>query len=273
VSDVDRHEEIESLLGAYALDAVDPEERALVEEHVEGCPRCRAELDAFLEVAAALGNSVDPVPHELWDRIAGQLDLSSPGDATLLEIRAKARLQAADGTGAPVAAVASLAEASAARWRRVAAVALTAVAAVALALVSLGLSNADGKVDRLQAIVAGHGTGVAAQAALANPQSRLVQLRGTGGAELATVVLSPGGTGYVLASHLQALPASETYQLWATINSRPISLGLLGAEPARDAAFSMASSTAASALLVTVEPAAGVARPSGAPVAVGAVNA
>jgi hypothetical protein len=272
VSDVDRHEEIESLLGAYALDAVSPEERVLVEEHVEGCPRCRAELDAFLEVAAALGNSVDPVPHELWDRIAGQLDLSSPGDATLLEIRAKARLQAADD-GAAGARVTSLAQARAARWRRAAAVALTAVAAVTLALVSLGLSNADGKVDRLQAIVAGRGAGAAAQAALANPQSRLVQLRGTGGAELATVVLSPGGTGYVLASHLQALPESQTYQLWATINSRPISLGLLGAEPARDAAFSMASSTVPSALLVTVEPAAGVARPSGSPIAFGAVSA
>jgi hypothetical protein len=271
MSDVDRHDEIESLLGAYALDAVSPEERVLVEEHVEGCPRCRAELDAFMEVAAALGNSVDPVPHELWDRIAGQLDLASPGDATLLEIRAKARRQVADGDGGG-AGVTSLARARAARWRRAAAVVLTAVAAVTLALVSLGLSNADGKVDRLQAIVATRGAGAAAQAALANPQSRLVQLRGTGGAELATVVLSPGGTGYVLASHLRALSDTQTYQLWATINSRPISLGLLGSEPARDAAFSMASSTAASTLLVTVEPAAGVAQPTGSPVAVGAVS-
>jgi hypothetical protein len=272
MNDVDRHEEIESLLGAYALDAVSPEERVLVEEHAVGCPRCRAELDAFLEVAAALGNSVDPVPHELWDRIAGQLDLSSPGDATLLEIRAKARQQVADGD-AGGAGVTSLTRARAARWRRAAAVVLTAAAAVTLALISLGLSNADGKVDRLQAIVATHGAAAAAGAALANPQSRLVQLRGTGGAELATVVLSPGGTGYLLASHLRALPDTQTYQLWAMIDYRPISLGLLGAQPARDASFSMASSTSASALLVTVEPASGVSQPSGSPIAVGAVSA
>ena len=151
--------------------------------------------------------------------------------------------------------------------------ALTAVAAVTIALVSLGLSNADGNVDRLQAIVATHGAGAAAQAALANPQSRLVQLRGTGGAELATVVLSPGGTGYLLASHLRTLPATQTYQLWAMIDYRAVSLGLLGAAPARDAAFSVASSMPASALLVTVEPAAGVAQPTGSPVAVGAVSA
>jgi hypothetical protein len=272
MNDVDRHQEIESLLGAYALDAVTPDERVLVEEHVVGCPRCRAELDAFMEVAAALGNSVDPVPYELWDRIAGQLDLSSPGDATLLEIRAKVRRQVTDGaTGG--AAVTSLAWARAARWRRAAALVLTAAAAVTLALVSLGLSNADGKVDHLQAIVATHGAGAAAQAALANPQSRLVSLRDTGGAELATVVLSPGGTGYVLTSHLRALPDTQTYQLWAMIDYRPVSLGLLGAEPARDAAFSVASSMPVSALLVTVEPAAGVAQPTGSPIAVGAVSA
>jgi hypothetical protein len=271
MSEDERHQEVESLLGAYALDAVTPDERALVEEHVEGCPRCRAELDAFMEVAAALGNSVDPVPDELWDRIAGHLDLAAPGDATLLEIRAKARKQIADADARRVG-LGSLARARAARWRRTAMVAVTAAAAVALAVVSLGLSNADGKVGQLQAIAAAHGAGAAALAALADPQSRLVQLRGPGGAELATVVLSPSGTGFLLASHLSALPGTKTYQLWAKINSLPISLGLLGTRPARDAAFSLAGSAPASSLVVTVEPAGGVARPTASPIAVGTIS-
>jgi hypothetical protein len=271
MNDNERHEEIESLLGAYALDAVAPEERALVEEHVESCPRCRAELDAFMEVAAALGNSVDPVPEELWDRIAGQLDLSAPGDATLIEIRAKARQHIADG-GDPRITTGPLVAARTARWRRSAMVAVAAAAAVALAIVSLGLSNADGKVNQLQAIAAAHGAGAAALAALANPQSQLVQLRGSGGAELATVVLSPSGTGFVLASHLSTLPSTKTYQLWAKINARPISLGLLGTQPARDAAFSIARSAAASTLMMTVEPAGGVARPTGPAIAVGTIS-
>jgi anti-sigma-K factor RskA len=269
--DNERHEEIESLLGAYALDAVAPEERALVEQHVEGCPRCRAELDAFMEVAAALGNSVDPVPDELWDRIAGQLDLSAPGDATLIEIRAKARQQIADGRTRPRTTGTS-ARTRAALWRRSAMAAVAAAAAVALAIVSLGLSNANSKVDQLQAIAAAHGAAAAAQAALANPQSQLVQLRGSGGAKLATIVLSPSGTGFVLASHLSTLPSSQTYQLWARINSRAISLGLLGRQPARDAAFSIARSASASTLMMTVEPAGGVTRPTGSAIAVGTIS-
>jgi anti-sigma-K factor RskA len=273
MSDSERHAEIESLLGAYALDAVSADERLAVEEHVVGCPRCRAELDAFMEVAAALGNSVDPVPHELWDRIAGHLDLAAPGEATLLEIRAKARQQLAEADALGVGPGVSWAAARAARWRRAAVAVVTAAAAVALAVVSLGLSNADGKVGQLQALAVTRGAAAAAQAALADPQSRLVQLRGGGGAELATVVLSPGGTGYLLASHLSALPGTETYQLWAKINSRPISLGLLGTRPARDAAFTLAGSAAASTLVVTVEPAGGVAQPTGPPVAVGTVSA
>ena len=272
MNDNERHAEVESLLGAYALDAVTPDERMWVEEHVEACPRCRAELDAFLEVAAALGNSVDPVPDELWDRIAGQLDLSSPGDATLLKIRARARQQISDGT-IERPSVLPLDRARATRWRRSAVAAVTAAAAVALAVVSLGLSNADGKVNQLQALATMRGAGAAAQAALADPESRLVQLRGASGTELATAVVSPSGTGYLLASHLSKLPATETYQLWATINSRPISLGLLGSRPARDAAFNVSGSSSTSALLVTVEPAGGVARPTRPPIAVGAVSA
>ncbi|HXQ18066.1 MAG TPA: anti-sigma factor [Acidimicrobiales bacterium] len=268
MSDDTVHDEVESLLGAYALDAVDDDERALVESHLEGCPRCRAEVDAFMEVAAALGNSIDPVPPELWARIGGRLDLSAPGDATLLEIRAKARQQIAGFAPRRVGAGAT---AVAARWQRRAMVAAAAAAAVALALVSLSLSNANSRVDQLQALAAARGAGAAAQAALADPAHRLVELRGPGGAQLATVVVSPTGTGYLLASHFAPLPGTQTYQLWARIDSRPISLGLLGPRPARDAAFTVG--TAASALLVTVEPAGGTVRPSGSPVAVGPVTA
>lgn len=262
------HDEVESLLGAYALDAVDDRERELVESHLERCPRCRAEVDAFMEVAAALGNSIDPVPAELWARIAGRLDLSAPGDATLLEIRARARQQIAGFAPRRVGAGAT---AVPARWQRRALVGLAAAAAVALALVSLSLSNANSKVEQLQALAASRGAGAAAEAALADPAHRLVELRGAGGAQLATVVVSPTGTGYLLASHLAPLAATKTYQLWARIDSRPISLGLLGPRPARDAAFRVG--TAATALLVTVEPAGGTARPSGSAVALGPVNA
>ena len=36
-------------------------------------PRCRAELDGLREVAAAIGNTVEPLPEGLWSNIASRL--------------------------------------------------------------------------------------------------------------------------------------------------------------------------------------------------------
>ena len=42
-------------------------------QHLETCPRCRAELDSLRDVAAAMGNSVEPLPEGLWSQIAVRL--------------------------------------------------------------------------------------------------------------------------------------------------------------------------------------------------------
>ncbi|MHB1533433.1 MAG: anti-sigma factor family protein [Acidimicrobiales bacterium] len=39
------HGDIQELLGAYCLDAVDERERATVEAHLKVCESCRSELD------------------------------------------------------------------------------------------------------------------------------------------------------------------------------------------------------------------------------------
>ena len=57
----------------FALDALDDDEHEMIEAHLAECPRCRAELDAHREVAAALGNSVEPLPEGLWSSIASAL--------------------------------------------------------------------------------------------------------------------------------------------------------------------------------------------------------
>ena len=68
-----RHEEASELLAVFALDAVDEAEHEQIEAHLAECPRCQAELDAHRQVAAALGNSVEPLPEGLWSSIAGAL--------------------------------------------------------------------------------------------------------------------------------------------------------------------------------------------------------
>ena len=61
------------LLAAYAIDAVENDDRIRVEHHVTHCPRCQAELDGYRDVATAIGNSVEGSPTALWACISRRL--------------------------------------------------------------------------------------------------------------------------------------------------------------------------------------------------------
>ncbi|HET7035139.1 MAG TPA: anti-sigma factor [Thermomicrobiaceae bacterium] len=79
------HDEVQSLLGAYALDALPETERARVAEHLPGCAACRAELAELTGAVDALALTVaerDPSP-ELRERLrlaaVASLDGAAPG--------------------------------------------------------------------------------------------------------------------------------------------------------------------------------------------------
>ena len=142
------HEEASELLGAYALDAVDGDECTELEEHLETCPRCRAELDGLREVAAAMGNSVEPLPEGLWSQHR-QPAARAPGGRG-------AAPDAASST--PAGRSPFRAPADGRRRRRrtvVTTVGAVAVAAAAVAVVlGIGLVRADNKVSNLQSAAA-----------------------------------------------------------------------------------------------------------------------
>jgi anti-sigma factor RsiW len=48
------HQRMRESLALFALDKLDAGERPALRDHVAACPRCRAELDDFREVAALL---------------------------------------------------------------------------------------------------------------------------------------------------------------------------------------------------------------------------
>jgi len=72
------HHDLQELLGAFALDAVDDDERDVIEAHLAGCPRCRAEVAGHRETAALLAHTGDRAPDGVWDRIAEALDEAPP---------------------------------------------------------------------------------------------------------------------------------------------------------------------------------------------------
>ncbi|MGD0748819.1 MAG: anti-sigma factor [Acidimicrobiales bacterium] len=253
------HDEAGELLGAYALDAVDGEELTEVEAHLATCPRCRAELDTLREVAAAMGNSVEPLPEGLWSSIASRLperddDAEAPPMPRLASERRSPFRPPAGRT----------------RRRRnvVAVLGAAAVAAAAVAVVlGIGLVRADDKVSGLQAAA---GQTSAVHAALGAPGHTLVDLDTPSHVQLARFVVLPDGRGYLVSSSAPTLSADQTYQLWGIVGKEPISLGLLGDSP-RQAAFTMAGATRPSQLSITAEPSGGSVSPTGPILATGTV--
>lgn len=244
------HEEIAELLGAYALDAVDPDEAVQVLAHVSECPRCAAELAQHYEVAALLANAGSDASVELWDKIAARLD--PPGDPPPAARVLDAAL--ADALPRRVSQ----------RHRRVrwsATAGIGAIAAAAIALLALQVGHLDNRLDQT-------GVSSAVQAALNNPQARTVALRSTTHPDvtLADVVVLPSGSGYVIHNKLHPLSSDQTYQLWGVEKGKAISLGLLGSHPAV-VPFSQGNGKSITAYAVTAERAGGVVAPTHSPVA------
>ena len=65
------NEDLHELTAAYALDALDADERSAYERHLSGCDRCRADLRALGETVGPLALAAEgpAPPQELRDRI------------------------------------------------------------------------------------------------------------------------------------------------------------------------------------------------------------
>jgi anti-sigma factor RsiW len=260
------HDEMSELLAAFALDAVDGPEHDEIEEHLLTCPRCRAELDAFRDVAAAMGNSVEPLPEGLWASISSRLPERSEGDAPPPMPRlVRDVLQDGDVQSAPERPIRHIGSARG----RVAMAASVAVAAAAVAAVlGIGLVRADNHVNKLTNAI-GDNDPTAVVTALETPGHKVVNMVNSSHQKVAQFVVVPDGRGYLVSSKLESLSSAHTYQLWGIIDGQPISLGLLGQLPAQ-ATFTTGSATP-SQLSITEEPAGGSVVPTNPIVASGIV--
>lgn len=64
------HDRIRGLLGAYALGALDDDERVAVDRHLELCSECRAEVAQLREAAASIVEPEEPAPADVWERVS-----------------------------------------------------------------------------------------------------------------------------------------------------------------------------------------------------------
>lgn len=240
------HAELQELLGAYAVDAVDADEAALVEAHLRECPRCRAEVAEHREAAALLAHSGTTAPEAVWERIASSLGGAAPPVDAPRVVPFRRR-------GIPVRLAAGVA----------------AAAVLVTAVLGAQVVRQDHRIDRLAAISDRRGLEQAAAAAAVTPGARTVRLRSDDGGHVADAVVLPDGHGYLVEARLPGLRTDETYQLWGVLGARTISLGVLGDDPA---VTSFKAAGPLTALAITIERTGGAVAPTTTPIVQGFVS-
>ncbi len=281
-----KHEEASELLGAYALDAVEPGEAEAVDAHLATCPRCRDELRTHREVVGLLAYAGQEAPEGLWDRVVA--GIHDPADeAPSFEVPRSMRLIRPElpsvSPAEPDVAVApgsqrvtSRSSPALRRWGRLYrfSTLVAAAAVVVVALLGVEVLRLQHRTDHLSGQVTAMAQGptmATVRQALSVPGAQRVALQPVAGgpARLQAVIL-PGGQGYLYDSTLAPLTAARTYQLWGVVGDQRISYGVLGSSPERVVPF--VASAGVKALAVTAEVAGGVVTSTQEPLAVGLVS-
>jgi anti-sigma-K factor RskA len=252
-------------LAIYALDALDPDERAAIEEHLAACPTCRAELEEHRTTLARLVTPAEEPPPSVWAGIAQQLPQLGGDHATVRSPLPDADDPAADRGADRGADVVPLHAPRHARRRRsvspggwlAAAAALVVVLGLGAVLVARSGDDSPSSVADLAA------------AAADAPGAVVIPLEDDDGNEVARVVLAAddSATDFVLLDNLAQLPATASYQLWETGSVAPVSLGVLGDGSVK--ASAIAAPADVTSLALSQEPRNGVPQPTGPIVATG----
>jgi hypothetical protein len=245
---MNEQQRLDELLGAFALNAIDDDERAQVDAYLERSPRAAAEVSEHLYVAAALAGSVSEIPAPSFDRISAAIDaLELAAQRTTKPVIAPttspsiAPLTAAD-TSSTAGATGTVIPM---RRRRPVATWFTAVAAAA-AIGALGFQNLQigrdlktSKVDlaaetkaktdlssKLAASQAEASNALSVQRVMTSPGARIAPLT-RGSQPIGRVLLDSNGRGFLELNAGETLAAGQAYQLWGVQDKKVISLGVM----------------------------------------------
>jgi anti-sigma factor RsiW len=234
MSDQDRH----ALTGAYAANALTPEEERDFEQHLSACPACSQEVAELRATASRLAAAVAaPPPPALRGRV-------------LTEVRGVRQRSPLPGG---VASSRTRAE----RWRPVLAAAaglLLVASATATAVHEHRVADdAERRAARIAAMVA-------------DPDGRTVLAPSASGGS--GTVVTADGAALVLTRELPQLPEHQTYQLWVVAGRTPRPAGLLGRGGGDVVERYLPSVPKGASVAVTVEPRGGSRAPTTDPVLV-----
>jgi anti-sigma factor RsiW len=221
--------------GAYAADALPPEERAEVEQHLAVCPACAHEVAEMRAALTRLADAVaEPPPPALRARVLGEV--------------ARTRQQP------PV--VVALGRRGSGRWWTGAPLQLTAAALLVVAVVmSVLFVQRQHELNQQRQVVA-------EIASVLNDPNHVVRTADLNSGGRGTAVVADGEAVF-LASDLPSVASDRTYQLWVVSPGHTRSAGLLGRGSSAQVLVPRVGP--GDAFAVTVEPGAGSPQPTTAP--------
>ncbi|MEN9645360.1 MAG: hypothetical protein RL238_2029 [Actinomycetota bacterium] len=222
MSDIDVHH----LAAAYALDALDPRERAAFEAHYEGCDVCRTDVLEFRETMAQVAGSLStPPPMSLKDRVMADVAVTR---------------QLSPALAAPVPAPERRQGPS---WMLLAAAAAVVIALLVGVVAFNGGSDDDPFNDELAAV-------------LEQTDSRMIELANQDGADgMFKVAWSPSmGKAVLMGEDLPVAPDGKAYELWLISGDQSMAMYIL--DPAADGQVHRTLPTPAepTAWAITMEP-------------------
>jgi anti-sigma-K factor RskA len=228
---VDVHE----LTAAYALDALDPDERDAYEAHLARCERCREELAGLGATAAALGFGVESPapPPALRDRI---LAAAGAERENVVPLRASRP------------------------WPLRVAAAAAAVAACAAVGLGIWAATLEHSLDSERSARAAEAH---AMAIYADPASTRTAVRGASG----TLAVDSTGRGVLVVRRMPSAPTDKTYEAWVIVPGRkPVAAGLFRGGGSMTVVPLAQNVPKGSVVAATVERAGGVDAPSTSPI-------
>lgn len=228
------HLELHELAAAYALNALDEDERARFERHLTDCAACTAEVASFRDTAAALAyaEALAEPPPELRTRLLDAARADRPAESNVI------------------------------RFPRVRRPALAAVAAVAaVAALALGVWNLSlaGSLDDERELRAATED---ALALVADPSAERISLQGADG----SLIVADDGTAALVVCRLPDPPSGMTYEAWVIEDETPARAGEFAGEGACSAHRLTEPVPPGGVVAVTVEPEGGLDSPSTDPV-------
>ncbi|MCL7376075.1 anti-sigma factor domain-containing protein [Streptomyces sp. 35G-GA-8] len=238
------HEELHSLTGAYALDALPHDEREVVEAHLAHCAPCRDEVAGFAATAGRLAGAVaGPAPRGMRDSVMHGIDSvrQMPPRVPASDQRVTSIFSAMRRTG-PLLVAAGI----------VVTVTLAGVAAWQHQRSTESQREARQAARQLEDLTS----------VMSAPDVRTVQGRTTNGASAAVITSRQLGKAVFVGTGLPRPASGRTYQLWYAEHGTMRPAGLLEHDGAVAIEGDLGKATAVG---LTIEPAGGSPQPTTAP--------